>query len=510
MRDLPSSWVLCEIGNVLIPVEMTGKDEPDHEFWYVDISSIDSLRNRIEEPKHIRMSNAPSRARQKIRSGDVLFSTVRPYLRKIAAVDARFDGEIASTGFSVLRGATGIEPKYLFYKAISHGFVGALTGEQYGVSYPAVKDEQVKAQPLELAPTNEQRRIVKKVEALFDKIDKGIENLRAAKAAIELYRQSLLKSAFEGRLTADWRARNPDKLESPDTLLARIREERQARYQVALDEWEHSVGEWRKGGEKGRKPAQPQRPRDYPREFTNLQISLPDLPFSWTWAHLGWCSMGPEYGTAAKSKNEGEVPVIRMGNLKRGRIDWKSLVYTSDADEIDKYSLRSGDVLFNRTNSPELVGKTSIYKGERSALFAGYLMRVNQIDEIAPGPYVTYFLNSPLAREHGNTVKTDGVNQSNINARKLQEYPFPYCSSAEQAEIVSRLDAKLDRADATEAGIDTALTRADALRQSILKCAFSGKLVSQDPKDEPATRLLDRIQEVRIKVQKANRRKADA
>ena len=226
MTGLPGVWALCDIGDVLEPVEKTRKDEEDRAIWYVDISSIDSRSNRIRDPKRMNLAEAPSRARQKIRSGDVLFSTVRPYLRNIAPVEPQLDGEIASTGFAVLRGAKGIEPRYLFYKSISHDFVSALAGEQYGVSYPAVKEEQVKAQPLELPPTEEQRRIVERIEALFDEIDRGVVSLRDAKTAIELYRQSLLKSAFEGGLTADWRVENSDKLEHPEVLLARIREER--------------------------------------------------------------------------------------------------------------------------------------------------------------------------------------------------------------------------------------------------------------------------------------------
>lgn len=140
-----------------------------------------------------------------------------------------------------------------------------------------------------------------------------------------------------------------------------------------------------------------------------------------------------------------------------------------------------------------MVGKSAIFKGERPALFAGYLVRVNQIDEIASGPYVTYFLNSSLAREYGNTVKTDGVNQSNINGTKLQHYPFPFCSTAEQTEIVRILDKRLEAAETLDVELNKSLKYADALRQSILKNAFSGRLVPQDPNDEPAAALLQRI-----------------
>ena len=360
-----------------------------------------------------------------------------------------------------------------------------------------------------LPPLNEQHRIVERIETLFDEIDRGVESLRDAKGAIGFYRQSLLKSAFEGRLTADWRAENPDKLECPDVLFARIREQRQDCHKAALLDWERALSQWREEGGKGKRPAKPKAPKRY--DESDLQLALPDLPHGWGWSRLGWSSTGPEYGTAAKSSSHGDVPVVRMGNIQNGRIDWSDLVYTSDKKEIARYSLQPGDVLFNRTNSPELVGKTAIYRGERPALFAGYLVRVNQINRVASGPYVAHFLNSPRAREHGKSVKTDGVNQSNINGTKLQEYPFPFCSPAEQGEIVRILDASLQAAEVLDGEIDANLARAAALRQSILKKAFAGQLIPQDPIDEPASTLLARIRAERdTDPAKRPRRRAQA
>jgi hypothetical protein len=141
-----------------------------------------------------------------VHTGDVLFATVRPYLRNIAAVPSNYDGEIASTGFSVLRPAKGIEPNFLFYNCIYAEFVDALSGAQYGVSYPAVKDEQVRAQYISLPPFKEQHRIVAKIEELFSELDKGIESLKTAREQLKIYRHSLLKHAFEGNLTAHWKA----------------------------------------------------------------------------------------------------------------------------------------------------------------------------------------------------------------------------------------------------------------------------------------------------------------
>ncbi len=141
------------------------------------------------------------------------------------------------------------------------------------------------------------------------------------------------------------------------------------------------------------------------------------------WEHVSLKQVGKgfNYGSSAKSKKEGSVPVLRMGNLQDGKLDWSDLVYTSDEKEIEKYKLEAGDVLFNRTNSPELVGKTSIYRGEREAIFAGYLIKVQGTGRLN-SEYLNIQLNSPHARDYCWQVKTDGVSQSNINAQKLKAY----------------------------------------------------------------------------------------
>lgn len=184
-----------------------------------------------------------------------------------------------------------------------------------------------------------------------------------------------------------------------------------------------------------------------------------------------------EYGSSAKSEKEGKVPVLRMGNIQKGRFDWSDLVYSNDDEEISKYLLKKDDVLFNRTNSPELVGKTAIYKGERPAIFAGYLIRLHYKKDLINADFLNYYLNSDIARNYGNTVKSDGVNQSNINGQKLKTYPLYLPPLAEQQRIVKEIESRLSQASATETYIENALQQAEALRQSILKKAFSGELV---------------------------------
>ena len=354
--------------------------------------------------------------------------------------------------------------------------------------------------PIPLPPFPEQRAIVSKIERLFSDLDNGIENFKKAQEQLKIYRQAVLKKAFEGELTKKWREEQAD-LPSAEELLQQIKEEREKHYQKQLDGWEQDLKEWEYEGNKGKKPTKPKKTKElFPLTEKELAVLL-ELPDGKFWLKLGMLTLNVEYGTSAKSKKEGKVPVLRMGNIQNNCFVWNDLVYTDDEDEINKYLLKKGDVLFNRTNSPELVGKTAIYNGEKTAIFAGYLIRINQIHSLVNPNYLNYFLNSYTAKVHGNTVKTDGVNQSNINGEKLKNYPFPYFSLLEQHQIVSEIETRLSICDKMEETMTESLQKAEVLRQSILKKAFEGKLLNEKeleearnaPDWEPAEKLLERI-----------------
>ena len=148
-----------------------------------------------------------------------------------------------------------------------------------------------------------------------------------------------------------------------------------------------------------------------------------------------------EYGTSEKSSTSGAVPVLRMGNIVDGSIDWSDLVYTDNMQDIKKHSLKKNDILFNRTNSPIYVGKTALYEDERPAIFAGYLVRVNYQRDKIRGKYLSYILNSEPIMQHGFSVMTKSVNQANISASLLAQYEIPLPSLDEQDEIINKLEA---------------------------------------------------------------------
>jgi type I restriction enzyme S subunit len=183
-----------------------------------------------------------------------------------------------------------------------------------------------------------------------------------------------------------------------------------------------------------------------------------------------------QYGTSSKSLSEGDIPVLRMGNLQEGRIIWDDLKYTSDKEEISKYLLIENDVLFNRTNSSEHVGKASIYDGSQPAIHAGYLIRL-QVEPSSLDPkLLNYFLNCPSTREHGFSVMSKSVNQANINASKLKAYSIPLPPLPKQQAIVEKLDALSEETKALEAIYERKKAALSELKQSLLQKAFAGEL----------------------------------
>ena len=186
--------------------------------------------------------------------------------------------------------------------------------------------------------------------------------------------------------------------------------------------------------------------------------------------------------------------------MQRGKIDWSKLKYTSDNVEIDKYELTKGDVLFNRTNSPELVGKTSIFLSDKLAIYAGYLIKIWNYP-VLDSHYLNYCLNSNYARKWCLEVKTDGVSQSNINAQKLSNFIIPFPTTIEQKEIVRRVESLFAKADAITARYETLRTQIEDLPQAILAKAFRGELVPQLPGDGDARELLEEIKRVRAEME---------
>jgi type I restriction enzyme S subunit len=198
--------------------------------------------------------------------------------------------------------------------------------------------------------------------------------------------------------------------------------------------------------------------------------------FDWPVKRLDEICSRFEYGSSAKSHAEGNVPVLRMGNIQNGEIDWSDLKYSSDTNEIENFLLRPNDVLFNRTNSAEHVGKSAIYRGGQEALFAGYLIRIHYDPELLNPEYLNFFLNGKSARNYGKSVMSESINQANINATKLKQYTLHLPPIEIQHSVVDRLNGIRVETQATVSILQEKLSNLVELRQSIMQEAFNGNL----------------------------------
>ena len=329
-----------------------------------------------------------------------------------------------------------------------------------------------------IPPLAEQHRIVAEIETQFTRLDASVAALRRAQANLKRYRASVLKAACEGRLvpTEAEQARSEGRGYEPGAvLLKRILAERRAR-------WESQ--EKRRG--KYKEPCAPD------------TSGLPDLPEGWVWETVEHLLARSEYGTSVKCSYKADgFPVLRIPNIVAGEIDLTDIKYTTQPVPIDsETSLAKGDVLMCRTNgSVRLVGKTAVVNSDLEMYhgFASYLLRFRFMESEVIPKWFHFYATSQLGRGFIEKNAASSAGQNNVSLSLIHTMPMPFPPLAEQHRIVSEVERRLSVVQQAEATVEASLARAEQLRQSILKQAFSGKLVPQDPDDEPASALIERI-----------------
>ena len=381
-------------------------------------------------------------------------------------------------------------------------FLNAINAETSSVTVKHLSSKTIGDIPLPLPPLNEQKRIVTKIEELFSELDNGIASLKIAQEKLKVYRQAVLKHAFEGKLTAQWREENKDKLETPEQLLARIQQEREKRYQEQLAEWEKAVAKWEANGKEEKKPSKPKMPQ-------RTSLGLVDaicIPNEWTYSPAGNLNTdifdGP-FGSNLKSSDyvETGIRVIRLENIGEMTFIKDKYSYVSELkyNQLKQHTVFGGDIIFS----------SFITEGIRIAILPSSIDKaINKADcfcvrimgETYSPRFLALYLSSRAAYKQIES-EIHGVGRPRINTSQLKSFVIPICSIDEQNQILSEIDTKISEIDALERSIDEQLLRTEVLQQSILKKAFSGQLVPQDPSDEPARELLARIQAEKAAVQ---------
>ncbi|MBN1969080.1 MAG: restriction endonuclease subunit S [Candidatus Delongbacteria bacterium] len=342
-----------------------------------------------------------------------------------------------------------------------------------------------------LPPLPEQHRIVAKIEQLFSELDKGIESLKKAQAQLKVYRQSVLKHAFEGKLTEEWRKENQDKLKSADILLEEIKTVRIEKYEEDLLKWKEDCKNATTKGEK--KPAKPRKPDELPPLTQDELKELPELPSGWCWGKLGDIADKITDGEHFRPKTvENGVYFLSAKDIQDNHIDFSNPLFITKEDSI-KFRKRcnpeKNDILI--VSRGATVGRMCVVKTDELFCLLGSVILL-KINYLLSSNYFNYSIKSPFLQKKLLGLSGSTAQQA-IYLRDLIDINIPFPSLPEQNQIVKEIESRLSVCDNMEKSIEQSLKQAELLRQSILKKAFSGKLVPQDPSDEPAEKLLERI-----------------
>ena len=356
-----------------------------------------------------------------------------------------------------------------------------------------------------LPSTNEQRRIAAKIDELFSELDTGIAILMKARAQLATYHQAVLKHAFEGRLTAQWRVENKDRLETSEQLLSHIKQKQVAHSAQQLRSWRAAVESWEKAGKPGRRPSRPSEFKVSERIAHDELTDLPDLPRSWQYVRLAEIAdigSGMSVGKSRKLADPIEVPYLSVANVQRGKLDLSRVkTMRIERKQLANLELKQWDVLFNEGGDRDKLGRGWIWGSQiEPCITQNHVFRASPfLGSHEHSKWISHWGNS-FGQKYFDMQGKQTTNLASINKTVLSKFPIPLPPISEQAEILRRIDVETTTLDSIEATIAATLGKLQALRQSILKMAFNGQLVPQDPNDEPASVLLDRIKVEREQI----------
>ncbi len=495
----PRGWAiasLCDIAEIN-PRSPDRVPNDDDLVSFVPMAAVETMSGRLNA-RDLREWKAVKKGFTRFQEGDVLFAKITPCMEngKVALASGLHAGIGAgSTEFHVLRPTRAAEAKFLMYYVLQEQFRkdarAKMTGTAGQLRVPAsFMEERVFALP----PVSEQRRIVGAVESYLTKLDVAVAALERVRANLKRYRASVLKAAVEGRLvpTEAELARSEGRdFEPASVLLDRILAERRLR-------WEESELARMKAA--GNPPKDDRWKSNYEEPAALDTSTLPQLPEGWCWARADQLSEFITKGTTPRSSvltpGHGDVPFIKVYNLTfDGSLDFRIAPTFIPKDvhvgELARSIVVPGDVLMNIVGPP--LGKVSIVPVSYPTWNINQaIVRFRCVRGFANTFLTVVLRNESVVRWAIRRAKAT-AGQFNLTLEICRALPIPLAPESEQLRIVTEVSRLLSVSDGVELETEASLRRCTRLRQSILKWAFEGKLVDQDPNDEPASVLLKRI-----------------
>lgn len=324
-----------------------------------------------------------------------------------------------------------------------------------------------------------QQAIVNKIESLFAEIDEGIGRLKTAAQQIQQYRQSLLKNAFNGELTKEWRSKHADTLPSENELLAQIQTTREQHHAQQLADWQTAVSQWEQNGKEGKKPSKPKAPT----QAVKFEENFADLPKGWF--NFSLDTLAEISGGLTKNAKRGsfkeKVPYLRVANVYANELKLDEITTIGiQENEKARTLLQTNDLLIVEGNgSIEQIGRVAIWNNTINPCYhQNHLIKARCYPFVLP-KFALYFLISPMGRERVINVASSTTGLHTLSLTKVANLIIPVCSLAEQTQIVAILESKLTACDQLAAELAKQLKQAELLKQAVLKAAFSGGLLDK-------------------------------
>lgn len=493
--QLPAGWCLAPIESLIAAPIVYGILQPGPNLSdgvpYVRPTEIDVDRINVADIRRTSPAIAAKYERSKLNAGDVILSIVGT-IGKVAIVPDSLDGgNITQSSARVRIDSRALSSAYMAWALRSPQLIRQYDGFRLGTAVPRLNLAHVRDLKILLAPKGEQARIVEALDSYLSRLDAAVVSLERVQAKLRLYRASVLKAAVEGRLVpteAELARQEQRDYEPASVLLERILKERRRRWEEA---------ELARLQKAGKAPKDEKWKAKYKEPVAPDTSDLPGLPEGWCWAsvdQVGDVLLGrqraPQYLTGKWSR-----PYLRVANIKDDRIDFDDIESMDFDDEhFAKYQLLPGDILVSEGQSPHLVGQSAIYRGGIDGLcFQKTLHRFRAVSGGPSPEFAQIVFRAHVRLSVFKAVAAITTNIAHLTLEKFKISRFPLPPLSEQVRIETEVSRILTIADAVDGQAAREKVRLARLRQGVLKWGFEGKLVDQDPADEPAEKLLERI-----------------
>lgn len=463
-QQLPKGWEKTTLGEISI-VKMgqspNGKSYNKEKEGYLLIGGASDLGNIYPSPKQY-----TNEATKLSKTNDIIIC-IRATIGRLNLSDKVY---CLGRGVAGIEVNANVEAKFIWYSLMNSE--AYLLKNSTGTTFQQVSSPTLKKLPI-VYPTNKetQQAIVNKIESLFDEIDEGIGRLKTAAQQIQQYRQSLLKNAFNGELTKEWRSKHADTLPSANELLAQIQTAREQHYAQQLADWQTAVSQWEQNGKEGKKPSKPKAPT----QAVKFEENVADLPNGWLESSLGDTTDVFVGSTPSRKNNEywnGDISWVSSGEVNFSNIlETKEKITNLGLSNSSTNIHPIGTVMLAMIGEGKTRGQAGILKIEACHNQNTAAIRVNKKYLLSEYLYYFFMFNYEQTRRIGS-----GNNQKALNKTIIENMLFPICSLTEQTQIVAILESKLTACDQLAAELTKQLKQAELLKQAVLKAAFSGEL----------------------------------